>query len=474
MEAAILKKMGLNLKDTEAKAILTKYHQERQTTNDSSFNQEKFLLDLNRGLDLMKTSRKANEDDLHRPDLLDDVIGPKDNLDSNRRAKEGTPNVSSIKGNVHNSYFMKIILFIKKAILARSVSLKGENVFRNSFRLLSECRSPLLTRSQLKGACQYRLNVALTDKQINLVFNELDPMNSGTLKTRQLISVMFPNQDDGSGQFGMSLQIPVEIRKKVENQMQSWVKNQDAHVTYDHKFSGLTAPDKGSAIHLASIQELEAKILDKIFERSHLGANMIQSLIRYFSDARDKSDKSGISRDQMRFTLWKTFQLNVSDSDIEKLFKKYDVMRSGKIPMDTFIDAIIKGHALNEPLLEDPSKATDSKLLRTGVVTGDQSSTIKSKDLKEFLQFIRQKFHDLINQDGRAPHYLLQCSSRMTDDQAVTFLKTKLNVDVNKEFMKELSILYNCKGLFDMKLLIRDAMAEECRGMLGMIIYTYI
>jgi hypothetical protein len=55
----------------------------------------------------------------------------------------------------------------------------------------------------------------------------------------------------------------------------------------------------------------------------------------------------------------------------------------------------------------------------------------------------------------------------MTDDQAVTFLKTKLTVDVNKEFMKELSVLYNCKDLFDMKLLIRDAMAMESRGMLG-------
>jgi Ca2+-binding EF-hand superfamily protein len=409
MEAAILKKMGLNLKDTEAKAILTKYRQERQSTNDSSFNQEKFILDLNKGLDMMKTSRKANEDDLHRPDMLEgDITGPQDISHGNKRAKEGTGTISSIKGNVHDSYFMKVILFIKKAILARSVSMRGENVFRNSFRLLSECRSPLLTRSQLKGACQYRLNVALTDKQINLVFNELDPMNLGTLKTRQLISVMFPNQDDGSGKFGMSLEIPIEIRKKVENQMQSWVKNQDAHVTYDHKFSGLTAPDKGSAIHLSSIQELEAKILDKIFERSHLGANMIQSLIRYFSDARDKSDKGGISRDQMRYTLWKTFQLNVADSDIEKLFRKYDTMRSGKIPMDIFIDAIIKGHALNEPLLEDPTKATNSKLLRTGLI-GDQSSTIKSKDLQEFLQFLRKKIRDLINQTGRAPHYLLQC-----------------------------------------------------------------
>ena len=264
--------------------------------DDSAFNQAQFIADLNAGLNLMKYSRKANEADLHRPDVLDD--DPKG-------AKDAPP----INGVRILSFYEKILLFIRKAIIARSVSMRGENIFKNSFRLLSECRSPLLTRAQLKGACQYRLNASLTDKQIESVFDNLDPTNSGTLRTRLLISAMFPSDADDNGKFSMSLNIPIRIRKVAASQMHSWVKNQDAHVTYDHKFTGLVAPSHGCAVHVASLHELECKILDKIFERSHLGANMIQSLIKYFSDARDKSDKYGISRDQMRFTLWKSFQV---------------------------------------------------------------------------------------------------------------------------------------------------------------------
>lgn len=111
---------------------------------------------------------------------------------------------------------------------------------------------------------------------------------------------MFPNDGDTS-EYSMSLNIPVRVRKIAASQMHSWVKNQDAHVTYDHKFNGLVAPNSEGALYVSSIHELEIKILDKIFERSHLGANMIQSLIKYFSDARDKTDQFGISRDQMRW-----------------------------------------------------------------------------------------------------------------------------------------------------------------------------
>ena len=193
----------------------------------------------------MKYSRKANEKDLHRPDVLETEA---------RSAKAGT--VSAVKGAQVLTVYEKILLYIRKAIIARSVSMRGENVFKNSFRLLSECRSPLLTRSQLKGACQYRLNASLTDSQVETVFDNLDPMQSGTLRTRLLISAMFPSDADDNDKYGMSLNIPIRIRKVPASQNHSWVKNQDAHVTYDHKFSGLTAPTHDGALHVASIHEL--------------------------------------------------------------------------------------------------------------------------------------------------------------------------------------------------------------------------
>ena len=61
--------------------------------------------------------------------------------------------------------------------------------------------------------------------------------------------------------------------------------------------------------------------------------------------------------------------------------------------------------------------------------------------------------------EGRAPHYLINSVERMTKTQAREYLIEKFNANVSDALLDELSKIYDIKGLFNMKLLLRDAMA---------------
>jgi hypothetical protein len=88
----------------------------------------------------------------------------------------------------------------------------------------------------------------------------------------------------------------------------------------------------------------------------------------------------GITKDQMCYTLWKTFQIPVSEADIDKLFEKYDPHSTGKIPMLAFVSGIISQHHLNEPLIDDPQVKSEE----TFIMQGFHRSSIPS-----FLKFLR-------------------------------------------------------------------------------------
>jgi hypothetical protein len=87
----------------------------------------------------------------------------------------------------------------------------------------------------------------------------------------------------------------------------------------------------------------------------------------------------------MRFTLWKTFQMMVSNEDIEKLFRKYAKGSNGLIPMGVFIEAIITAHSMNEPLLEDNTIVTKARMQTTKF----DPAQFHEGHLDEFLRYLR-------------------------------------------------------------------------------------
>ena len=337
-EAAVIRRLlGLSLKDTEAKTLVAKF------TNKSTgkFDEQTFVKNLKGQIEDLTGSRLAREMDIHRPDTIE-------------------------KAKHHElSYYETILSYIRKGILNKVKAMPKEDFLQNSFKLLSENRSPYLTPAQFKSACLYRLNVALTDHQVELVFQQLDPQGKGTLYTKDLIKLILK---EAYGNYQVSIDIqpsppssPTKIHEIIQNK--SWVLNQAAHVSYDHKFTGLIPPEPNTALYLPNLQLLERKIYDKVFEVTHQGTNMYQLLIRLFSDGRDKSQRQhGISRDQVRYTLWKSLQLRASNEAIELLFQRYDPARNGYISMDVFCDAIMQAGHRNDPLLEDLAVISEGKM----------------------------------------------------------------------------------------------------------------
>jgi hypothetical protein len=84
-------------------------------------------------------------------------------------------------------------------ILARQMSqrinlLKGDNKLKKAYLLISESRSPVINRNQLKIALQTRLGIHLKDVEIEELFLHLDPMCDGTINIRQFINMIMKSE----------------------------------------------------------------------------------------------------------------------------------------------------------------------------------------------------------------------------------------------------------------------------------------
>ena len=467
--------LGISLPAPTARALVRKH-----TTTDKhghpKFHADKLVASMKTSLSLLATNRAARELDMHRPAKIEEEDdadgGPADDdgaWGTTQRYATSTTNTSSAGASAADttsmSYCDKILKHIRAGILVKIKMMPNEDLQQNTFKLLSENRSPYLTPAQLKSACLYRLNVSLTDRQVAVVFQHLDPTNKGILNTRDLVDLILK---EAYGNYKVTLDIVPSPPKIGEIRERSYVLNQGARCSYDHRFTGLHEPEPDVAMPIPALRELELKIFDKIFERTREGGNMYQLLVRCFSDGREKAEHGVITRDQMRYTLWKNFQLNVSNEAIDHLFRRYDPEGAGTIFLQRFCDAILTVGAQLEPLLEDPKVASESKY-RPKRSDSDSSlgPQIHPDELNDFLKFLRRKFRDKINREGRAPHYLINCAERMTKVQTKQFLEQKFGARVTDALLHELGLLYNAKGLINVKLLLHDAMVLPDVGKLG-------
>lgn len=143
-----------------------------------------------------------------------------------------------------------------------------------------------------------------------------------------------------------------------------------------------------------------------MFERSHSGLTLLQVITKLFSSGQhtstdmnftqnnnsnyaissapgSKYGNHAISRDQFCYTLWKKLKFNVSPTDIDAFYTKYDPNGTGYITMHDLSVGVIKGHNVNEPLLEE--RVAVNKLQKEALVLRVESS----QGLKEFFSVLR-------------------------------------------------------------------------------------
>lgn len=300
--------------------------------------------------------------------------------------------------------FDSVIKDIHRAIVQRSVYIKGNGMVRKAYLLLCNSRSSTLTKQQLIETCLYSLFLKLTLEQIDVIFNRLDKKNEGKLVVRDLIEVIFAGDTNVTGDFSSIMDTNIQRQIDIKSTFSDLVINENAKIGYDSKIVGLSEPPNDLIITV-NIDDLFLIIYQKLMEKSIPGQTLVQTIFRLFCDShRSSDDVGGVSMDQVKFTLWKRLNILVPAALIQQIFEKYDVNNSGFIPFHVLVDLILKRNSRSEGLIPDiASISSDYKRVSVNKeVTFDYSQTIM-----DFLIFIRRKIRDIINQESRAPHLLL-------------------------------------------------------------------
>jgi len=239
----------------------------------------------------------------------------------------------------------------------------------------------------------------------------MDPFRSGMINSKRLVTTIIKSSYSASD---ASLQID-------DNVLNNSDKISEPYATYDAKFLHLNPPQPSAvetkrAVH--TVEDIERAICDQVVQRTGKGTTLIQTLIKCFGDTRNKVDKNvGITRDQVRYSLWTRFQMHVTDEEIDLLFIKYDKQKRGLIPLHAFVEGVIKNHAMSKALMENVE------------VEGSYADDpYHDNTIDELLTIIKKAIMENMNRESRAPHYILHSSSRMRIDQYKDFIIHKLRI----------------------------------------------
>lgn len=367
--------------------------------------------------------------------------------------------------------FDDIVSRIADAIKKRAMRMTGDSLNYKAFMLLTENRSPTISKIQLKAACQYRLNLSVSDEMMDALFDRLDSDNSGLIKAKFFIDeVLGSLRRSEAGKYVFEIkdmhsrQLASTPRLKYSEQGKVIVHNSDARVSYDQKMTGVIAPPEELCKPGMTVEDLEKLIRDKLVDRTH--TNVYHAAKKEFGDLKSSAnERTEITLDQLRFTILKRFQLMIPESLIVKFFAKHDKYKRGFISLPQLVEGVVTAHAVNEPII-DEHPVVVSNPYSVGKNKSDQAPE-QPTELLKFLAFLRHQIRKLTNREGRAPTMLLAGCNRMSVEQACEYLQKRLRVKAEPVFMRQVQSIYNNQGLLDMRRLMRDAMSIQDGGLLG-------
>jgi Ca2+-binding EF-hand superfamily protein len=234
---------------------------------------------------------------------------------------------------------------------------------------------------------------------------------------------------------------------------------------FDKTFHNLEEPSTRHLVTKMTLTQLEEAIRDKVTENCKPNMNLLQALSRSFGDNRDRDAKFKVTLPQMKFTIWKKLMIYASELLIETLFKKYDPNNTGYVDLHNFADGVMKKTINYRPIVEEKTNKFAMKMK-----TGDAQlrfGQVYSPIIVSFLEHMRVKFKEYVNNNCRSPVYLVNSTNRMNHVQAKKFLEDQFKVVVGENVMKELIHEYDDNGLLNMKRLLKDCMVVDMEGKLG-------
>jgi Ca2+-binding EF-hand superfamily protein len=244
----------------------------------------------------------------------------------------------------------KLFSTINERISAKTGSFLGDYRSRKALEIFADGRRSLLDLESIKRLLAVKLDLIVPDSLLKTLFEVLDPTNTGYIKTRSLVVAVL--NDGTSGEKALSLNLENRSGQTAQG---STVLHPFA--TFDGQFLHLSPPPDGGSLtrtHAYSVDDIEDAICEQVVQRTGKDSTLLKTLRTCFGDIRSSYGKNvGISRDQVKYSLWTRFQLPVSEDEIESLFVKYDPLRTGLIQFDSFANGIIQKHGASEALMQD-------------------------------------------------------------------------------------------------------------------------
>jgi hypothetical protein len=271
-------------------------------------------------------------------------------------ATSKTSGETSLEDNALNCSLMTLQQLqdtINQRLFSRFGSPLGDNRIRKAYSLLSDGRRSHISLAQARQLMLSKLSLNVPIRIISQLFEKIDPHHTGTVKTMALVALITSSNDD-------KLQGSLRLNEKDETSIHLVKAHPHAYASHDGRFLHLAQPPSiETAVDKRnwSIEDIEQAIYQQIIQRTGKGSTMLQTLMRCFGDAQGSL---GISKDQVKFSLWTKFQLPLSDADIDLFVAKYDSSQTGFISLHDLAKGIIKGHAKSEPLLQDNNAANES------------------------------------------------------------------------------------------------------------------
>jgi Ca2+-binding EF-hand superfamily protein len=358
---------------------------------------------------------------------------------------------------------------MRECILHRGTAMPGNDDKKKAFLLLSNCRSPTLSKEELKLGCLYRLSLPITDEHVSIIFNHFDKNNTGQILLKQLVEEVMKEKMEYEAKFQNTLDLSRSSKPgSLANASNQYgpLPSEEAYMKFDKTFHNLEEPSSRYLINKMTLQQLEEAIRDKVYENCKQNTNLLQALSRAFGDNRDRDSKFKVTLNQMKYTIWKKLMIYAGAKLIESLFMKYDPKNTGYVNLHDFADGVMKKTINYKPLVEEKNNKFAMKIRN-----GDahvRFGQVYSPLVVSFLEHMRSKMKDYVNNNCRSPAYLVHSTNRMNPNQAKKFLEDQFNVVVGDNVINELVNEYDDNGLLNMKRLLKDCMIVDLKGKLGL------
>ena len=357
----------------------------------------------------------------------------------------------------------KLFDVMNHQIMVKTSSSLGDHRVNMAYTMFSDGKNSAdgknsyLSRQQLKSKLRDKLGLLCPDNLIELIFKAMDPQNTGVIKTRHFVMSVVNSYTRNTQP---SIKMVPEHGENGEFKLQ---KEREPYATYEGKFLYLAPPPKANLEQVREpykVEHLEQAICDHVVQRTGRGTTLVQTLVKCFGDTRiDKSEaNAGITRDQVKYSLWTRFQMRVTEDEIDLLFKKYDKNNTGLLPLHPFVEGIIKNHAMSKALMEEAEVE--------GSYADDPQHRQDDDLIDRLLGIVKNCIIRSVSREARAPHYILHSSTRMRLDQFKAFIVQKLQVPTKEvDTVVRLAVRHYFKdSLVDVRKMLYDAMSFQAAG----------